>query len=53
MKMNKTQRLWLWGGIVIILLGKYGSYYHPSSYIIMITGIFFVIGSQIIIKKGD
>jgi hypothetical protein len=50
-KMDKTEKMWIWGGLFLTILGKYGSYYHPSSYVIMITGIFFIIGSQIILKK--
>lgn len=51
--MDKTEKRWFWGGILLTILGKYGSYHHPSLYIFMIIGIFFIIGSQIIIKKGD
>jgi len=45
--MDKTEKWWFWGGIVICILGKYGSYYHPSSIILFLTGLFFIFGSQI------
>jgi len=49
--MDKTEKWWFWGGLVIVILGKYGSFYHPSSYILMVTGILFIIGSQIMIHQ--
>ncbi len=55
--MDKTEKMWFFGGILLCILGKYGSYYHPSSILIFLFGLFFITGSQIMkIKrkiKGD